>query len=169
MHGDSCAAREHSPACAKTCIYSCFLNRFVQLSSPCESPSDFPLYQCMNVKGLPEAPMAAPALWSKTSKSVALGVPALALTAVSWVFTLLSKLVIHISVLSAVWEESQRSNMKMIFSFFFPKNLLQGSTLISFEIFDFLLQITNTKPDGFIFIYLGVFPAKTYSFMCNFR
>lgn len=51
---------------------------------------------------------------------------------------------------SAMWEESQKSNMKIKS---FPKTLLQDFTLLSLEIFDFLLQITNRKPDGFIFFF----------------
>lgn len=53
-------------------------------------------------KGFLTPPVAAPALWSKISKAVALAVPAFPLGAESWVFTLLCKLVIHMNVLSYV-------------------------------------------------------------------
>lgn len=67
--------------------------------------SSHQIFPCMGAgvgKGFLTPPVAAPALWSKISQAVALAVPAFPLSAVSWVFTLLCKLVIHMNVLSYV-------------------------------------------------------------------
>lgn len=115
MHGDCFAARKVSSACAKTCLYCRFLNCILQLSFPCGS--DFPLYQCdraswhipwqLQLCGLKQA-----RLWFCLSQlSLSVLWAGCLLFWVNWWF---------IWMCSTMWEESQRSNMKMKF-FFFPK------------------------------------------------
>lgn len=53
-------------------------------------------------KGFLTPAVSSPALWSKSGKAVTLAVPAFLLSAVSWVLTLLSKLVIHMKMFSYV-------------------------------------------------------------------
>lgn len=75
-------------------LFSCLLFVGSHQISPCISAWVW--------KGFLTPAVSSPALWSKTSKAVALTVPAFLLSAVSWVLTLLSKLVIHTKMLSYV-------------------------------------------------------------------
>lgn len=160
MHGDCFAAREVSFACTKTCIYCCFLNCFVQLSFPCGS--DFPLYQCdraswhilwqLQLCGLKQT-----RLWLCLSQlSLSVLWAGCLLFWVNWWF---------IRMCSTMWEESQRSNMKM--KGFFPKNLLQGFTLIFFwkSLISFFKSQTESQMGLFLFLIL----FSQIKVKCNFR
>lgn len=90
------------------CSFSCLF-----LASPHQ------ISPCINAwarKGFLTSPVAPPVLWSKRSKAVPLAVPAFPLSAVSWVFTCLSKLVIHMNVLSYVGRITEEKYENDVFS-----------------------------------------------------
>lgn len=124
------------------------------MSFPCTFSSEFPLYQCMSAQELFDTPCGISSSLSQLSFSVLWA--GCLLFWVNWWF---------ICMCSAMWEESQRSNMKMKFFFqwIFSKVLLwlPWKSFISFS----KLQ----SQMGFFLFISPPHLAINYTFMSSFR